>query len=26
LDELEQIIGCSKAQKVYNYYHSKNEA
>ena len=26
LDELEQIIGCSKAQKVYSYYHSKNEA
>jgi excinuclease ABC subunit C len=26
LDELEQIIGHSKAQKIYNYYHSKNEA
>ncbi len=26
LDELEQIIGRSKAQKVYNYYNSKNEA
>jgi excinuclease ABC subunit C len=25
LDELEQIIGLSKAQKIYNYYHSKNE-
>ena len=25
LDELEQIIGLSKAQKIYNYYHSQNE-
>ena len=25
LDELEQIIGFSKAQKIYNYYQSKNE-
>tara|TARA_B100000989_G_scaffold195968_1_gene147981 strand:+ start:292 stop:2127 length:1836 start_codon:yes stop_codon:yes gene_type:complete len=25
LDELEQIIGLSKAQKIYNYYNSKNE-
>jgi hypothetical protein len=26
IDELEQVIGKSKAMKVYNYFNSKNES